>query len=182
MNLVFYPVTNDRWPDFERLIESKGGPHNCWCIAWRFNENAKTIPGKAGKKASIRQRVSDGTPIGLLASSDDKPIAWCSIAPRDTHKPLGGDVSIDDVWSVTCFFVKREYRNRGISRRLLAAAIDFASINGARHIEAYPVAPDSPSYRFMGFVPLFEGAGFRFVKMAGSRRNVMVLDLAKTGG
>ena len=177
MNLAFHLVTDDRWSDFERLIESKGGPHDCWCMAWRTNENAKTIAGKAGKKASIRQRVTDATPIGLLAYSGDEPIAWCSIAPRDTHKPLGGDQTLDDVWSVTCFFVKREYRNMGVTHRLLAAAVYFAKVNGAHHVEAYPVALDSPSYRFMGFVPMFESAGFRFVQMAGSRRNVMVLDL-----
>lgn len=33
--------------------------------------------------------------------------------------------------------------------------------------------PDSPSYRFMGFVPVFEKAGFREVGRAGTRRHVM---------
>ncbi|MEM1228865.1 MAG: GNAT family N-acetyltransferase [Planctomycetota bacterium] len=181
MNLTFCPVTEDRWSDFECLIESRGGPHNCWCMAWRNNEHAKTIAGKAGKKAAIRKRVTDATPIGLLAYSDGESIAWCSIASRNTHKPLGGDPSLDDVWSVTCFFVKRQFRSMGISHRLLEAAIDFAEVNGARHVEAYPVDTDSPSYRFMGFVPMFESAGFRFVQMAGSRRKVMVLDLPATG-
>lgn len=177
MKLEFHPVITDRWNDFERLFESKGGPHNCWCMVWRTNENKKTLPGKTGKKASMQNRVDHSTPIGLLAYSDGEPIAWCSIAPRDTYNTLGGDGTIDGVWSLVCFYIKRTFRNLGVTSQLLDAAIDYAKQNGAQYIEAYPVAPDSPSYRFMGYVPTFEKAGFQFVKSAGSRRNVMTLAL-----
>lgn len=177
MKLDFHPVTSERWADFEQLFESKGGPHNCWCMVWRKNENKKRSPGKAGKKASMQSRVHCGTPIGLLAYTNNEPIAWCSIAPRDTYKVLGGDEAKDGVWSLTCFFVTRTFRKTGVTSQLLAAAIDYARQNGAQFVEAYPVAPDSPSYRFMGFVPMFEKAGFQFVKSAGSRRNVLLLAL-----
>ena len=40
-------------------------------------------------------------------------------------------------------------------------------------MEAYPVDEDSPSYRFMGFVPMFEEAGFREIGREGMRRHVM---------
>ena len=33
--LVFYEVDAGRWPDFERLFESRGGPKACWCMVWR---------------------------------------------------------------------------------------------------------------------------------------------------
>lgn len=46
-------------------------------------------------------------------------------------------------------------------------------------MEAYPVEPDSPSYRFMGFKQTFEKAKFNFIKKAGKRRNVMLLVLNK---
>lgn len=177
MKIEFYPVTPERWDDFTQLFESRGGPHNCWCMVWRNNENKQTLSGKPGKKASMQNRVEQGTPIGLLAYSNDEPVAWCSIAPRDTYKSMGGDQTKQGVWSLTCFFVKRTFRKMGIASQLLTAAIDYAKENGAQYIEAYPVAPDSPSYRFMGFVPMFEKAGFQFVKTAGSRRNVMIINL-----
>ncbi len=65
----------------------------------------------------------------------------------------------------------------GILAYLEDVAIGYAKDNGARYIEAYPVAPDSPSYRFMGSVPIFEKAGFRFVKSAGRRANVMIFSV-----
>lgn len=40
------------------------------------------------------------------------------------------------------------------------------------------VYPNSPSYRFMGYVSVFEDAGFREVGKAGKRRHVMRLDLS----
>jgi GNAT superfamily N-acetyltransferase len=136
-----------------------------------------TISGKAGRKASICDLVHRGVPIGLLAYFEDEPIGWCSIAPRDTYRSLGGDEAKDRVWSLVGFFIKRPFRNRGITSRLIDAAVQYARDNGARYIEAYPVAHDSPSYTFMGFVSTFEKAGFQFVKTAGTRRNVMILAL-----
>ncbi len=174
MHLNIQPVTMDRWTDFERLFESRGGPHYCWCMAWRVNENKKTIPGKSGKKASMHNRVKKGIPVGLLAYVENTPIGWCSIAPRETYKKLGGDKIKDGMWSLVCFFIKRQFRNKGLTSRLIDAAIGYAKDNGAKYIEAYPVAPESPSYRFMGFVATFEKAGFQFVQSAGTRRNVML--------
>jgi hypothetical protein len=62
-------------------------------------------------------------------------------------------------------------------RRLIAAATDYARENGATVVEAYPVDPDAPSYRFMGFVPVFAEAGFAEIGRAGRRRHVMRLAL-----
>ena len=60
---------------------------------------------------------------------------------------------------------------------MIDAAVEHARARGASVIEAYPVEPDSPSYRFMGFVGAFQDAGFREVGRAGTRRHVMRLAL-----
>jgi len=76
--------------------------------------------------------------------------------------------------------LKAEYENR---RRLpLAGLRPYAREHGATSLEAYPVDPDSPSYRFGGFVPFFLAAGFREVGRAGTRRHVMRLDLRGNQG
>ena len=174
MRFHFKPVTNETWPDFERLIEGRGGPHNCWCMLWRKGLDGSRPRNKVEKKKAIHQYVKENVPIGLLAYHDDRPMAWCSIAPRETYRNLGGDETKEKVWSLACFFIHREYRHRGLTCTLLQEAIKMAKNNGARFIEAYPVDPKSPSYRFMGVKPVFEKLGFSFVKMAGSRRNVMI--------
>ena len=63
--------------------------------------------------------------------------------------------------------------SRGVAPLLVAAAIAEAGKHGATLVESYPVAEDAPSYRFMGFVPMFAKAGFEKVGTAGTRRTVM---------
>ncbi|RQP20179.1 MAG: GNAT family N-acetyltransferase [Parapedobacter sp.] len=167
------------WADFEILFQSKGGPSYCWCMVWRMTSAELKQNTSANRKTFIEQRVQSGTPIGLFAYADKEPIAWCSIAPRDTHLRLGGDDSLENVWSITCFYIKKAFRGNGLTHTLIEEAKKYATENGAGYLEAYPVAPDSPCYRFMGFVETFEKTGFRFVKKAGTRRNVMIHKLQK---
>jgi len=174
--LVFREVDRRTWPDFAALFEGKGGPSYCWCMAWRPLTPADRT-GPAGKRRKAMEAlVEEGVPVGLLAYEAGTPVGWCSIAPRETYRPLGGPESPGErVWSIACFYIPRERRGEGIGEKLLIAAIAHAKREGATVIEAYPVDPDSPSYRFMGFVDLFSRNGFEEVGRAGSRRHVMRL-------
>lgn len=173
-NLEFHEVDTSRWEDFERLFESRGGPKSCWCMVWR--SGAKTSKGPA-RKSAIKQHVAEGIPIGLLGYLHSEPVAWCSIAPRTTYRGLGGQKDADEypevVWSLACFFIRRELRGEGLTKQLIEAAVQHAAKQGATVVEAYPVDPDSPSYRFMGYVQTLSSAGFHEVGRAGTRRHVM---------
>jgi GNAT superfamily N-acetyltransferase len=177
--LTFRAVDRDSWDDLARLFQSRGGPKHCWCMVWRATpEEAKRTDG-ASRRAALERRVQAGVPVGILGYLEGQPVAWCSIAPRPTYRRLGG---IDDpaedpetVWSLACFFIARWQRGRGLMRQLIEAAVAHARAGGATVVEAYPVDPDAPSYRFMGFRPSFEAAGFQQVGRAGSRRHVMRL-------
>jgi GNAT superfamily N-acetyltransferase len=173
---TFKAVDAKNWVDLERLFEGRGGPHYCWCMLWRLSSvQAKQMDG-ACRKAALLARVRAGEPVGLLGYAESQPVAWCSIAPRSTYRRLGGDDGAGEtVWSIACFFVVRRLRGEGLAQKLLAEAVRYAQAQGANVVEAYPVDPDSPSYRFMGFVPMFEAAGFREVRREGLRRHVMRL-------
>ena len=124
-------------------------------------------------------RIDQGTPVRLLGYDGDEPVAWVSIAPKDTYSRLGGPDPVEGeiVWSLACMVLRPTYRRRGLAHDLIAAAVEYARRNGATVVEAYPVDPESPSYRYMGFVPAFERAGFEEIGVAGSRRRVMRLHL-----
>lgn len=177
--LLIRRVTAEQWPDMERFFESRGTLRGCWCMIFRAGVDGKVPPpsGPARKRA-MRDLVMTDTPVGLLAYAEGGPIAWCSVAPRATFPGLAVVATNDEpIWSLTCFCVKREYRGTGIQRKLLDAAIQEAWAQGAKVLEAYPVLPDSPSYRFGGFVGSFERAGFREVGRLGARRYVMRKEL-----
>jgi GNAT superfamily N-acetyltransferase len=179
--MKFREVDQTNWADFVQLFEGKGCPSYCWCMAWRPLPGDRQQASNADRKKAMQRIVKAGTPIGILAYDGEAPVAWCSIAPRASYTPLGGaeydGVPEDKVWSLVCFFVPRARRGQGIGKQLLAAALKTARKHGARVVEAYPVDPDSPSYRFMGFVSNFEQAGFTETGRAGKRRHVMHLRL-----
>lgn len=178
--LAFKPVTRATAGDFEALFAGSGGPRPCWCMTWRATpDELKDNKGPARRKQMLG-RIEAGVPVGLLGYAEGEPVAWVSVAPRDTFRNLGGPDAEpgDKVWSLTCMYVRRQLRGAGVGRQLIAAAIAHASKHQADILEAYPVDPSSPSYRFMGFVPAFEGFGFIEVGKAGTRRHVMRLTLS----
>lgn len=170
---TYKPVTDKNWQDLEKLFESKGGPSYCWCIAWRKIKEGGDRNSKTDKKATLKGQIGNGDPVGILAYDKHEPVAWCSIAPRNTYSELSGVKKLEKVWSIVCFYIKKEYRKQGLKSFLIDSAERYAHKKGAKFIEAYPVEPDSPSYRFMGFKENFENRDYQFQHKAGKRRFVM---------
>lgn len=177
-NFTFKIVDSSNWDDFEKLFYSKKILTNCWCMAWRMTKEEQKSNTSASRKRFIKDRVDSQVQIGLLAYDDKEPVAWCSIAPRETYSSgLGGDESIEKVWSIACFYIKNEYRDKGLLDMLIDEAIKLAKRHKANYVEATPVKHDSPSYKHMGNIETFKKAGFEYVKMEGKRRHVMTKKL-----
>ena len=172
--LTFRPVDSDTLPAFESFFRQRGAPNWCWCMAFRRTPHEVKVANGSNSHRQIVSRIRDGIPVGLLAHDGDEVVGWVSVAPRDTFRLKGGPAAEgDDVWSISCFYVPRARRGQGMTRALIAGAVAHARRHGATVVEAYPVDPDSPSYRHMGFVPVFAEAGFEDLGMTGTRRHVM---------
>jgi hypothetical protein len=85
-NLSFAPVTPANRADFEALFSARGSPTYCWCMVWRRSTAEAKHNDGASRKRQMLQRIGNGTPVGLLAYSDAAPVAWVSIAPRDSYR------------------------------------------------------------------------------------------------
>jgi GNAT superfamily N-acetyltransferase len=177
VNLMFCPLTPERWPDLVSLFEHHGNPGYCWCMRWRLKSAEFTRLGSAGRRAKMEALVREGVPVGILGYLNDQPVGWCSIAPRETYALLASSRTlkrIDDLptWAVACFFVHRRVRGQGFSVRLLQAAIAYAVSQGATLIEGYPVEPGR-SYQFMGSPSVFEQAGFHEAAITKNGRSIV---------
>lgn len=172
----FVAVTPSTRAAFEGLFEQPGAPKYCWCMAWRPLANRKQARNDE-KKRSMMARIDAGTPVGIVAEAEGRPVGWCSAAPRDTYRKLTPSQYDGEqgIWSIVCFYVPRAWRGLGLAMALLDAAVDHAFSKGARVIEAYPVEKASPSYRFMGFQDMFAARGFVETGVAGANRLVMRL-------
>ena len=149
-------------------------------MAWRATpEEVKAAPKGKDRKPLMKARIAKGTTVGLVGYLEGEPVAWVSIAPRETYRDLGGPEAEDGeiIWSLACMYIHRKLRGQGHGMELIEAAKAYAKKRGGTVLEAYPVDPKSPSYRFMGFVPAFKRLGFEEIGKAGSRRHVMRLSL-----
>jgi GNAT superfamily N-acetyltransferase len=177
--LTFKPVTKATKEDFLTVF-GKGGPNYCWCMPYRVTaEEKKAAPRGSDRKALMLDRIDRKVSVGLVGYLEGEPVAWVSVAPRETfNASLGPEAGTGEkVWALTCMFIRRTHRGQGLGHHLIAAAIKQAKRRNADVLEAYPVDPDSPSYRHMGFVPAFEAAGFKPGGMIGSRRHLMRLTM-----
>jgi GNAT superfamily N-acetyltransferase len=180
--LQFHPLTPDRWPDLEALFGANGACGGCWCMTWRLSRSQFGARKGAGNKRAFKQRVKQGPPPGVLAYAGKRAVAWCAVAPRGEYPALERSRVLspaDDkpVWSVSCFFVARDFRGQGVSVPLLKAAVKFARSQGAKIVEGYPQdlgAGTLPApFVWTGLLPTFADAGFKEVARRSARRPVV---------
>lgn len=181
-SLTFHPLTPGRWPDVEKLFGKRGACGGCWCMFWRQTHAQHEVSKGARNRRAFRKLVGAGKQPGVLAYANGEPVGWCALAPRaqyvrlETSRVLA-PVDAQPVWSVVCFFIAREWRNRGLSVKLLRAAADFARRRGATIVEGYPVEvrkgrmPDT--FAYTGLPGSFLGAGFREVARRSPVRPIM---------
>ena len=148
---------------------------------WRRTQSAfKENKGEENKQA-FRRIVGSRQPTGVLAYSLGKPVGWCAVAPREVYTRLATSrvlkpVDAEPVWSISCFYVKRECRRARLSIALLRAAVDYARHNGARIVEGYPqdIRQDhDDAFVWTGLFSTFHQAGFKEVARRSPTRPVM---------
>ncbi|MGQ0548452.1 MAG: GNAT family N-acetyltransferase [Armatimonadota bacterium] len=178
MKLTIRELTPDLWPALEDLFGEKGACNGCWCMYWRIGSAYRKRPRDANK-AAFRKVVKDGPPPGLLAFDGDVAVGWCQLTPRDALPWLDrtwrlGRVDAVPVWSLSCFYVRKGYRKRGVTSALIAAALRAAKRAGAPALEAYPLDANlTPSASGTGYVSTFVRAGFKIVAHRVPPRPIM---------
>jgi len=182
VNIQIHPLTLDRWKDLEILFGAKGACGGCWCMWWRAAPGDFRDARGSGNRAAFRRIVASGEAPGLIAYEGSKPVGWCALAPREEYPRLDRSRTmkrLDDqpVWSVTCFFVSREARGKGLTVRLLRAAVRYAKSRGASIVEGYPTVPGKnrsvDAFVFTGLLPAFLEAGFVVAKRTSTSRAIV---------
>jgi GNAT superfamily N-acetyltransferase len=149
---------------------------------WRIPRKHYEVEKGLGNKRAFRKIVKSGRKPGVLAYAGKEPIAWCAVAPREEYIGLANSrilKAVDEkpVWSISCLFVKKGYRRKGVSAQILKAAVEFAGGQGALIVEGYPVSPGSEKmadpFLWHGTTSAFKAAGFREVLRRAPTRPIM---------
>jgi GNAT superfamily N-acetyltransferase len=185
------PVTLRRWDDLAAVFGRRGNdPAWCWCR--RFldppPEQADLPHGRRDNRAALRTEVADATlSPGLIAYVDGDAVGWTRVGPRDGFAGVRGNRALarlltpnPNAWWITCCFVARHARVRGLGTALVRAAAQFAFEHGATCVEGHPVdvgalknGRAAPSAVFTGTMPMFTAAGFAEVGRTYVSRPVM---------
>lgn len=131
-------------------------------------------------RRALRAKLAQGHEFGILAYEGEEVVGWAALAPRSEYprldrSPVTKPVDDTEVWSVTCFVVKKSHRNRGVATELLHAAEERARELGASVLEGYPVVPEGAlddNAAWHGLESMFVKAGFTEVARRKPKRPI----------
>jgi GNAT superfamily N-acetyltransferase len=178
--LDIHPVTQDRWDDLKTLFKTSPVMSSCWCMSPRIRSSEFSRFGEESRRRNedgMHGLIASGAIPGLIAYVDGRPAAWVAVAPREQYVRLRRSRAEGDdrpVWSIVCFYTRREYRRQGMTRALIQAAVQHAAAHGAAAVEAYPLAgwgdKVGTSDAYGGMASTFRELGFYEVGTSGQNR------------
>lgn len=173
----------ETWPAFSRLVEKHNGIFGgCWCISFHLQPNEGKLGAKA-YRAMKETRVRAGTAHAAMVFEGGEAVGWCQFGPtaelpniRSKKEYEKGLAALPD-WRITCFFIDRERRGRGVAQVALRGALEEIARLGGGTVEAYPEdyigERTSNSFLCSGTLGMFEKFGFKRTRKIAMRRWVV---------
>jgi GNAT superfamily N-acetyltransferase len=177
-------VRESQWDDLARLFGERGACGGCWCQVWRLSHKDFESGKGAANLRRLKRLIDRGAEPGILAYAGDEAVGWIALAPREDYPALARSrvlAPVDDrsVWSVSCLYVRKDQRKRGVSVALLRNALEFVRARGGGIVEGYPVEPRpgkghlAAAFAWTGLASAFLAAGFREVARRSETRPIM---------
>jgi GNAT superfamily N-acetyltransferase len=146
------PATAGRFSDVPAVLGDRGGPGGCWCMFWRLSNADWRATDATQRREALTDRCAKSPPPGVLGYLEDRPVGWCAVAPRHEYprmqsSPTFGPVDGTPSWAVSCLFIHRTARRRGVGAALVEAAVAMAAPT------APPPSTRSRSPRAVGEAP-----------------------------
>jgi ribosomal protein S18 acetylase RimI-like enzyme len=125
-----------RWDAYARLLDKHKGAGfgGCWCT-W-FHSREGRPEGEKGRPWKERL-VREGHAHAALVFDGNDAVAWCQYGspgelPNIHHRKEYEATRTDELpdYRITCIFVDRDYRRRGVARMALRGAIELIALAG----------------------------------------------------
>lgn len=112
---------------------------------------------------------------GFVAWHKNKIIGFCNADLKNNYFRMSKEknpdswIGIDNnnkVMAIVCFTIDPNYRGKGIAKKLLSYACDFASHNGYDYIESYPSNGEFNPNLCCGNRSMYESQGFTIINVS----------------
>ena len=136
----------------------------------------------ARNRRDKKDLVEGGCSHGILVYSHGEPVGWCQYGPKEEllridagriYTKLSLDSGGKRLWRITCFWVDRRHRNRGVASAGLNAVLNSIRNKGGGMVEAYPATRKGFPADWFGTLSMFKKEGFEVVAPFG-KSNVLV--------
>jgi GNAT superfamily N-acetyltransferase len=185
------PLGPGTWDDFAQLAGRHNGVWNgCWCTWFHTlygdKEKGRTAESNRALKEGL---VNEGRAHAALVFDGDLAVAWCQYGtpqelPNIKHrKEYEAHLGKLPDYRLTCFFVDKKYRGKGVAAVALQGALELIAQAGGGVVEAYPQETDgqkvSSSFLYSATRSLFEQAGFSYDQPKGKNHCVMSMTVSR---
>jgi GNAT superfamily N-acetyltransferase len=187
------PLSPDTWDDFAQLAERHNG---CWCAVhgscwaggggcWCMRFQRSYAGKRAGENNRARKErlVNSGSAHAALVFDGDVALAWCQYGTPEElpdiyhRKEYEAGLGMLPDYRLTCLFVDKSYRRKGVAGVALRGALELIAQAGGGLVEAYPQDTGGQqigaSFLYNGTRSLFEQAGFSYDRPKGKYHCVM---------
>jgi GNAT superfamily N-acetyltransferase len=175
----------DTWEAFARLAEKHNGVWGgCFCTWFHPRRKAEGLEDEVDAGRPYKELlVHEGRAHAALVFDGDAAVAWCQYGtpeelPNIYHRreyEAGLDQPPD--YRLTCFFVDRDYRRKGVAAVALAGALGLIAEAGGGVVEGYPQdtagQKTSASFLYSSTRTMFEKVGFTYERSKGTKNCVM---------
>ncbi|MFE3032213.1 GNAT family N-acetyltransferase [Streptomyces canus] len=169
------PLDVSTWDAFAELVERNNGIWGgCWCISYHPEGGRQGIDHREAKQDRVRTGRAHAA---LVLDEDGTAQGWCQYGspeelPRIKHRrAYDKDAPPRPDWRITCVYVDRKHRGRGIARAALEGALDHIARAGGGVVEAVSEVTDGREaqgrFLFSTTVELLEDLGFTRVRQVG---------------
>jgi GNAT superfamily N-acetyltransferase len=190
--LTIRPLSSETWPAFSELVARHNGVFGgCWCTWFHTLERDKdrTYESNRDLKCGL---VESGRAHAALVFDGDEAVGWAEYGPPEElpnihhRKQYEQTQATPPDFRITCIFVDRRYRRRGVAALALHGALDLIAEAGGGVVEGYPhdlsKQPEgkkmSASFLYNGTRRMYEEAGFTFDRSKGLKNCVMTRTVA----
>ena len=168
------------WSAFADLVERNNGVYGgCWCIGYH-PEAAQRLDYRAVKEDRVRTGRAHAA---LVLDADGAAQGWCQYGspeelPGIKHRrEYDKDAPPRPDWRITCIFVDKRHRGRGIARAALDGALDQIARAGGGLVEAISEVTAGRQaqgrFLFSATVELFEEYSFARGRQVGKHAWIM---------